>query len=292
MPNTNLPEPDAKQLAHLEDHGYYIVRGALPRDEVMEVRGVIKDHIQRPEAEAQGEQADPMDPMEDDTPAARAARFRKLNRLGVDSPLLWSNIYLCDTLLGHARSILGDDLLVKFTSCFLKPARTGSATPWHQDNGLWRDDEVDPFNFWMAIDPAVRANGCLQFIPGSHREPLVDHVLYPSSIHGELPREVVARAKEKYGGVHHIELQPGDAVCWHSNLFHYSPPNPSDRSRIAVAGVVSSYRTSSQTPLHKTQHWCLKGGEVCRSFPPEVYTAPGEKADTPKHQPAEEPAAV
>ncbi|MEM7624532.1 MAG: phytanoyl-CoA dioxygenase family protein [Planctomycetota bacterium] len=277
-------EPNEKQIAQIKDWGYYIVRGLLDRDLAMEARGVIKDHIQRPESEAAGEQADPMDPMEDDTAAARAARFRKLNKLGVESPVLWFNVFMNPDLLGHVRHFLGDDLLVKFSSCFLKPARTGSATPWHQDNGLWRDGEVDPFNFWMALDPATRENGCLQFIPGSHHEPITPHVLYPNSVHGELPREKVEQIKQKYGGVHHIELAPGDAVCWHSNLYHYSPPNPSRNSRIGIAGVYSSLATASITPLHKTLRWCMKSGEACPDFPPQVYVAPGEMIDAPAHE--------
>jgi hypothetical protein len=34
--------------------------------------------------------------------------------------------------------------------------------------------------------------------------------------------------------VFHAELQPGDAVMWQSYLWHYSPPNLSERSRIGM----------------------------------------------------------
>ena len=74
----------------------------------------------------------------------------------------------------------------------------------------------------MALDPAKRENGCLQFIPGSHKTEIVEHVLYDDSIHGELPRERVAALKAERG-VEHIELAPGDVVCWHSSMWHYSP---------------------------------------------------------------------
>ena len=76
----------------------------------------------------------------------------------------------------------------------------------------------------------------MQFIPGSHRTRIMGHIRYPDSIHGELPREAVQKMIEKHG-IHHIELGTGDAVFWHSNMWHYSPPNQSEQSRIAVSGV-------------------------------------------------------
>ena len=48
----------------------------------------------------------------------------------------------------------------------------------------------------------------MQFIPGSHKTEIVEHVLYPDSIHGELPREVVHEMIGKHG-IHHIELGTG-----------------------------------------------------------------------------------
>lgn len=276
MSTHTVDGPTAQQLAQWQESGYFIARGVIPRDLAMEVRGVIKDHIQRPESEAAGDLADPMDPMEDDTPQARTARFRKLAGLGTASPVLWHTVYTSPSLLALASHFLGDGVLLKYGSCFLKPAKTGSATPWHQDNGLWRDGETEPFNFWIAIDPATQANGCLQFIPGSHREVITPHVLYEDSIHGELPRETVEAMKAKYGGVEHIELEPGDAVCWHSNLYHYSPPNPSPRSRIAVAGVFTNPAIADRSAIVKRFQWCMRDGVVETAFPPQGHAVPGE----------------
>ena len=88
-----------------------------------------------------------MDPM-DDSPQGRIARYRKLSNFCVQAPLIWHSVHAAPEILNIARYFLGDDIIMKFNSCFLKPARTGAATPWHQDNGLWRDGETEPFNFW------------------------------------------------------------------------------------------------------------------------------------------------
>ena len=277
------PTPD--QLRQYDEQGYFVVRRVIDRDRAMEVRGVIKDRILRPGADASAD-ADPMDPM-GDSPDAKAARFRKLSGFCVKSPLIFFNVPANPAVLAYASHFLGKDVVLKYNSCFLKPALTGSATPWHQDNGLWRDGDSESFNFWMAIDPATRANGCLQFIPRSHREPIETHVLYEGSIHGELPRHRVEEMKAR-DGVEHIELEPGDMVCWHSNLYHYSPPNTSPNGRIAVAGVYSSPELAERNGQPKGYTWCLRSGERPDAFPPEVYGVKRE-APAPRPYPRAEP---
>lgn len=273
-------KPTTKQKRQYETEGYFILRNIISRDLAAELRGVIRNVIMLPEP-GKFVDLDPMDPM-NDTPQGRIARYRKLANFCVQSPLIWHNIYAGEKLLNIARYFLGDDIIVKYNSCFLKPARTGSATPWHQDNGLWRDGETEPFNFWIPLEPATRENGCMQFIPGSHKTEIVEHVLYSDSIHGELPREAV-KEMLKERDVHHIELDPGDVVFWHSSMWHYSPPNPSEHSRIAVAGVWTSpdiIRTSKR--ILNSFPWAMKNGEVCSQFPPENVEIKNDNAENPK----------
>lgn len=264
-------KPNDEQLQQWHDQGFFVVRNVVSRQTAHEMLGVIKNAILTPEADDIGADPDPMDPMNDDGPAARAARFRKLSRFCQRSPLIWHNAQGGEAMLQIARYFLGDDILLKFDSCFLKPARSGSATPWHQDNGLWRDGESEPFNFWMALDPATRANGCLQIIPGSHKTEIVAHVLYEDSIHGELPREHVEEMISTYG-VTHVELEPGSAVCWHSNTWHYSPPNISDQGRIAIAGVYTTPEVVENGRGYDWNYkWVMADGRVCGDFPPRRY---------------------
>ena len=98
--------------------------------------------------------ADPMDPMNDDTPQARAVRFRKLSQFNQRNPLIWHNAHCGKPVLEIARYFLGDDILLKYDSCFLKPARSGSATPWHQDNGLWLDGDIEPLQLLDGARPS------------------------------------------------------------------------------------------------------------------------------------------
>ena len=273
-------KPTPAEKTQYETEGYFIERNVISEDLAAELRGVIRNVLMLPNA---GEFADydPMDPMED-SPQGRIARFRKLANFCIESPLIWHNIHAGSAVLNIARYFLGDNIIMKYNSCFLKPARTGAATPWHQDNGLWRDGETKPFNFWIPLEPATRENGCMQFIPGSHKTEIVEHVLYPDSIHGELPREAVQEMIEKHG-IHHIELDTGDAVIWHSNMWHYSPPNKSEKSRIAVAGVYTNPEIAkARKRSWHNYRWVMKNGEVCTQFPPEVVPTENEPFEQPK----------
>ena len=264
-------QPTAEQRQDYEERGYFTVENVIPRQTATEMLGVIKNAILTPETDDIRADADPMDPMNDDTPEARSVRFRKLSKFNQKNPLLWHNAHCGQPVLDIARYFLGDDILLKYDSCFLKPARSGSATPWHQDNGLWRDGDTEPFNFWMALDPATIENGCLQMIPGSYKTEIVPHVLYEDSIHGELPRERVEEMIDTYG-VEHIELQPGSVIVWHSSAWHYSPPNTSDRGRIAIAGVFSSPDIVENGRSGDVGYkWLMRSGEVMTDFPAQEY---------------------
>jgi ectoine hydroxylase-related dioxygenase (phytanoyl-CoA dioxygenase family) len=266
--------PNPEQQDSLDRYGYCVLPNVISRDEAMMVKGAILNHILQPDTSAASrDESDPMDPMAGPRdPEAFTARLRKLGAFGEQSPLLWHQIYTNDAVCAIARHFLGsDDLVLKFNSCFLKPAKTGSSTPWHQDNGLWRDGDRESFNFWMAIDPATKENGCMQFIPASHRGEIIPHIEYPGGIHGELPREHVAEMIDKLG-LHHIELDPGSAVCWHSNLYHFSPPNVSEKSRIAVAGVYSTVASAARNPFVRRQRWVMRAGELIRQFPAQPFT--------------------
>ena len=264
-------KPTAKQAQDLEERGYFIVNNVVSRQTATEMLGVIKNAILTPDPDDVMTDADPMDPMNDDTPDARAVRFRKLSKFNQRNPLNWHNVHCGKPVLDIARYFLGDDILLKYDSCFLKPARSGSATPWHQDNGLWRDGDIEPFNFWMALDPATIENGCLQLIPGSYKTEIVPHVLYEDSVHGELPRERVEEMIDTYG-VEHIELQPGSVVCWHSSAWHYSPPNTSEKGRIAIAGVMSSPDIVEGGRSNDVGYkWVMKNGDVFSDFPAKEY---------------------
>src|ERR1700681_4710256 len=78
-----------------------------------------------------------------------------------------------------------------------KPVGQGTDLPWHQDGGdVWALDR-DPLAAIWALDPATRADGCVEVVPGTRR------LLLGSEWRGDGRRDfvpsVTIRAEEKNG---------------------------------------------------------------------------------------------
>jgi ectoine hydroxylase-related dioxygenase (phytanoyl-CoA dioxygenase family) len=45
----------------------------------------------------------------------------------------------------------------------------GNATGWHVDNPFWSFSSRDSISIWVALDDATLGNGCLWYLPGTHK---------------------------------------------------------------------------------------------------------------------------
>ncbi|NKC13951.1 MAG: phytanoyl-CoA dioxygenase family protein [Gammaproteobacteria bacterium] len=75
-----------------------------------------------------------------------------------------------EAILDMVTQLIGDNIALWNSSFFAKPALTGSRTPWHQDGEYWPMRPLATCTVWMAIDDATLENGCLEVIPGSHKD--------------------------------------------------------------------------------------------------------------------------
>lgn len=120
-----------------------------------------------------------------------------------------------------------------------KPAGQGTMLPWHQDGGdVWALDRDPLVTIWVAIDPATRANGCVEIVPGSHRLGLL------SAMGSTLCEEDVRRhcPPER---IEPLEVEAGHAVLLHNWLIHRSGVNPSSIPRRAFTACYMDGRTVS-----------------------------------------------
>ena len=65
--------------------------------------------------------------------------------------------------------LIGPDIALWNMSFFAKPALNGKKTPMHQDGEYWPIVPLATCTVWIAIDEATVENGCLRYIPGSHK---------------------------------------------------------------------------------------------------------------------------
>ena len=78
-------------------------------------------------------------------------------------------------ILDAVEDVLGPNLLCWSTSFFIKEASDPGFVSWHQDATYWGLSSPDVMTVWVAFTPANLLNGCMKFMPGSHREQL-EHV--------------------------------------------------------------------------------------------------------------------
>jgi hypothetical protein len=79
--------------------------------------------------------------------------------------VLWSPAFLvaASQLLEGAVRFWHDQL-------FCKPAHHGGVVAWHQGYSYWtRTQPMAHLTCWMALDDSTRDNGCLYYVPGSHK---------------------------------------------------------------------------------------------------------------------------
>ena len=122
-----------------------------------------------------------------------------------------------------------------------KEPRVGGAWEWHQDYGYWYKNQFmfpnQLISVMVALTEANRQNGCLQVIKGSHKLGRVNHGFAGEQVGADLV--MVNNALQTMELVY-CELQPADALIFHSNLLHRSEANLSDRPRWSIISCYSS----------------------------------------------------
>ncbi|MCB1743469.1 MAG: phytanoyl-CoA dioxygenase family protein [Gammaproteobacteria bacterium] len=137
-------------------------------------------------------------------------------------------------ILEAVGAILGPDLLVFGCSMFIKEAHTPDYVSWHQDLTYWGLSDQAQVTAWLALSPATLESGCMQFVAGTHRSPIVEHK-DSFARHNLLTRgQEIAVAVDEASAVD-VVLAPGEVSLHHGHIFHASRPNRSDDRRIGVA---------------------------------------------------------
>jgi ectoine hydroxylase len=180
--------------------------------------------------------------------AGGIVRLSLANRLSDD---LYSAFVRCARLVGVVQELLGDEVYHWHHKMILKEPFVGGAWEWHQDYGYWYKDAClypELASCFVAVDPATRANGCLQLLRGSHALGRLDHG--PIGDQTGADPERVEAALERHERVY-AEMAPGDALIFHANTLHRSDRNASADPRWAL---IACYNTRRNSPYRPARH--------------------------------------
>ncbi len=148
--------------------------------------------------------------------------------------VLWSPPFVmaASQLLGGAVRFWHDQL-------FCKPAQHGGVVAWHQDFSYWtRTQPMAHLTCWIGLDDSTRENGCLHYVPGSHRWNLLPVTGLAGNM-DEIQTVLTPEQKQAFRPVP-IELKRGECSFHHPLLVHGSYENRSERARRAT--VINVFR--------------------------------------------------
>ena len=133
-----------------------------------------------------------------------------------------------------ASQLLGGSVRFWHDQLFCKPAKHGGVVAWHQDYSYWtRTTPMSHLTCWIGLDDSTQDNGCLHYIPKSHRWELLPITGLAGDMHAI--REVLSDAQwEQFNNPAIIELKKGECSFHHPLMVHGSFENRTEQPRRAT----------------------------------------------------------
>ncbi len=115
---------------------------------------------------------------------------------------------------------------------FCKPPKKGGVVAWHQDYSYWtRTKPVAHLTCWCGLDDSTEENGCLQYVPGSHRWGLLEKPELAGDLMG-IENFLTPEQRKEFKPIP-VETKAGEAIFHHPLTLHGSGENKSDQPRRA-----------------------------------------------------------
>ena len=149
-----------------------------------------------------------------------------------------------------AEQLLGGAVRFWHDQVFVKPARDGAVVAWHQDYSYWtRTVPLAHVTCWIGLDDSDEDNGCVHYVPGSHRWHLLPRGDLANDMTAVL-QHLNAEQKDAFQPLPAV-MEAGHASFHHPMTVHGSYENRSDRPR---RGVVLNFmrdgvRSNTHEPL-------------------------------------------
>jgi ectoine hydroxylase-related dioxygenase (phytanoyl-CoA dioxygenase family) len=229
---------NAEQKAAYDRDGYLMVKGFCSNEEINKLyKTALEDDAMRKNA------------LDLNDLSGKKTRLSLWFTPGND---VFGYLTRCKRMVDSVADLLDNDSAVcHFHSKLMqKEPKVGGAWEWHQDYGYWYKNQFmfpdQLISVMVALTAANKANGCLQVIKGSHKLGRVNHGFSGEQVGAD--KTMVENALKTMELVY-CDLQPGDALFFHSNLLHRSEANLSDHPRWSI---ISCYSSQSNLAYNET----------------------------------------
>jgi hypothetical protein len=216
-PGRQSLSPEERQTYSTE--GLVVPRYRLPQTTVLELRGALDGLI-----------ADNPDVRPEQLANAHIRRGGPGGVVGRDEFLRMAT---APEILDLVTEVIGPDVILWGCQIFCKPGGDGMEVPWHQDGHYWPIRPLATCTVWIAIDDSTTENGCMRYIPRSHRGGLLPHATSPRD-RLVLDLEVDRSAYDE-STAQDVVLEAGRMSIHDIYLIHGSRPNRSPKRRAGLA---------------------------------------------------------
>ena len=170
-------------------------------------------------------------------------------------------------ILDAVEDVIGPDILCYHATLWIKPPQSNSFVRWHQDGTYFFLEPAVHVTAWVALTIADDDAGCMQVIPGSHKNEFLEHN-DDSNPDNLIPRGQGLAINVNTEHAVSMPLQAGQMSLHHTKLFHASFNNKRDTRRI---GFGISYIPTSTKDIGKTKAHALlvRGKDNYNNFLPE-----------------------
>lgn len=188
----------------------------------------------------------------------RQSKENSLNKMGHamhDLDPLFDRFSRTPALAEIARRMGFEDPAIIQSMYIFKPPKIGGEVVCHQDSTYIYTEPESCVGFWFALEDATIENGCMQFIPGGHRQPLKRRNYRV----GEFETKTETLDAEPWP--EHLkvpaEAAAGTLVVFNGRAPHLSGPNLSDKSRHAY-----TLHVIDRTCHYPAENWLQRSPEL------------------------------
>lgn len=225
----HLSDIGPEEIAFYKEHGYLIVRQAFTPAEVKDGIDGLVDLImgKRPDFthiyfEGKAKAILPTLNAEQ-----RQDAVRKIGYFVDFEPRLKALSHHQEMLAVVQRLMGGKEPAMFQDMALIKPPLLGREKPWHQDKAYFEYPVDTPVvGVWIALDEATIANGCMQVLPGRHKE---GPILHFQRRDWQICDNTILGTKSVAA-----PLKPGGLLFFDGMLPHGTPHNSSPKRRRAV----------------------------------------------------------
>jgi phytanoyl-CoA hydroxylase len=225
------------QFEQYQRDGYVVVEECLDADVVEAVTDRINAYVRGDREETTFQRM--LEPDAEDAALGDAEPVRKFEGIGmVREDDVFADLVHDEQVVDVVQQLQGPNLSLLRSAAMLKPPRVGSEKKYHQDAAYYPIHPMDHVTVWMALDESTTENGCMQVVPGAHKDGLLGHeaIEYDTDI---------TIAEGDYGSEDAVALPmaPGDVLFQHCLLPHYTAANETDDWRRAFIAAYMHNRS-------------------------------------------------